>query len=396
LPTARSPVAPDGTFTTAPSCDRVRPRAVKTAHGIAIDRSAAVAGVLVADSGVAMAKRKKLRSIAPVAPAAGPLTCVHRSSSGDVQHDLPVDELRRLVQAGEGTFWIDLDVSDPAQAAVLTDVFHFHPLAVEDALNPVSRVKVDEYPDFLVIVARVVGFAEHTPDPYDLDTTNLTIFVTTNAVVTAHTQWSPVLRQLAERIRSNPDLLQRGPARVAHQALDIAIDAYFPLLDQLDEFVDDLEQRVFGSFDEQLLQEIFQVKRLVISLRRYLAPQREVLSQLTNRPSRFLPPDAQLYFRDVYDHMLRITDALDSYRDLMSSTLDSYLTQVSNRLGKVSKGLAVVGALSVPFVVIAGVYGMNFEQIPLAKHPYGFEIMVGIQFLLAVVLLIGMRWKRMI
>ena len=337
--------------------------------------------------------RKALR---PVAPPPAALTSVFRAPTGEVQSDLSLDTLRQLVQAREGSLWLDLDVADPAQAAILTDVFHFHPLAVEDARNAVSRVKVDEYPDFLVVIARVVGFAQHTPDPYDLDTANLTIFVTANAVVTAHVQASPVVKLLTERLRTNPDLLERGPARVAHQALDIAIDAYFPLLDQLDEFVDDIEQRVFGHFDEQLLHEIFQVKRLVISLRRFLAPQREVLSQLTNRPSRFLPPDAQLYFRDVYDHMLRITDALDSYRDLMSSTLDSYLTQVSNRLGSVSKGLAMVGALSVPFVVIAGVYGMNFEHIPLAHHPYGFEILVGIQFLVAASLLLGMRWKKMI
>ena len=336
------------------------------------------------------------RNVRPIAPPPAALTSLYRSSAGEIQRDLSPDALRRVVQSGEGSCWVDLDVSDPVQAAILTDVFHFHPLAVEDALNPVSRVKVDEYPEFLLVIARVVGFAEHTPDPYDLDTANLSIFVTPNAVVTAHTQSSPVVRTLSERLRTNADLLERGAARIAHQALDIAVDAYFPLLDQLDEFVDDIEQRVFGHFDERLLQEIFQVKRLVISLRRFLAPQREVLSQLTNRPSRFLPPESQLYFRDVYDHMLRIMDALDSYRDLMSSTLDSYLTQVSNRLGTVSKGLAVVGALSVPFVVIAGVYGMNFENIPLAKHPYGFEIMVGIQFVLAVMLLFGMRWKKMI
>jgi len=199
-----------------------------------------------------------------------------------------------------------------------------------------------------------------------------------------------------ERLRANPDLLERGPARIAHQVLDTAVDAYFPVLDRLDEFVDDMEQRVFGRFDDALLQEIFKVKRLVISLRRFLAPQREVLSQLTMRPSRFLPQEAQLYFRDVYDHMLRITDNLDSYRDLLSSTLDSYLTQVSNRLGNVSKGLAGFGALSIPFVVIAGVYGMNFDHIPLAHHPYGFEIMVGLQLALSVVLLLGLRWRGML
>jgi len=320
-----------------------------------------------------------------------------RRPNGQLERDLSVDAIRAALEhPGGAVLWVDLDVSDDAQAALLSDVFHFHPLAVEDARNPKSRVKAEEYPDFLVVVARVVSFCETTPDPYDLETANLTLFITEHAVVTTHLETLPSVQALIERLRANPDLLERGPARIAHQVLDAAIDAYFPVLDQLDEFVDDVEQRVFGRFDEALLQEIFKVKRLVISLRRYLAPQREVLSQLTMRPSRFLPPDAQLYFRDVYDHMLRITDALDSYRDLLSSTLDSYLTQVSNRLGSVSKGLAVVGALSIPFVVVAGVYGMNFERIPLSHHPYGFEIMVVIQIALAIVLLVIMRRRGMI
>jgi magnesium transporter len=320
-----------------------------------------------------------------------------RRPDGQVERDLSVDAIRAAFEhPADGTLWVDLDVSDDAQAALLADVFHFHPLAVEDARNAKSRVKAEEYPGFLVVVARVVSFCETTPDPYDLETANLTLFITEHAIVTTHLETLPAVTELVDRLRANPDLLERGPARIAHQVLDTAVDAYFPVLDQLDEFVDDMEQRVFGRFDEALLQEIFKVKRLVISLRRYLAPQREVLSQITMRPSRFLPPDAQLYFRDVYDHMLRITDALDSYRDLLSSTLDSYLTQVSNRLGAVSKGLAVVGALSIPFVVVAGVYGMNFERIPLSRHPYGFEIMVAIQIALAIVLLVWMRRRGMI
>ena len=328
----------------------------------------------------------------PVAPVLRPggLPSVFLRDGGGVEIDLGPERLAAAA-AEEGMLWVDLDVSDPQQAALLRTVFKFHPLAIEDALNPVSRVKVDEYPNFLVIVARVVAFCETTPDPYDLDTANLTIFVTRRSIVTAHMQASPIVKQIVDRVRANPDLLDRGPGRIAHLALDLAVDAYFPVLDSLDEFVDDLEQRVFGEFDDDLLQEIFKVKRLVISLRRFLAPQRDVLSQLTMRPSPFLPAEAQIYFRDVYDHMLRITDSLDSYRDLLGSTLDSYLTQVSNRLGAVSKSLAVVGALSVPFVTIAGVYGMNFDHIPLKSHPYGFEIMVGVQIVLAGVLLVGLR-----
>jgi len=321
---------------------------------------------------------------------------MYRDPVGAIERDLDIEGMRAIVAKNEGTLWVDLDVSDASQASLLTDVFQFHPLAIEDARNPQSRVKVDEYPNFLIVIARVVSFADATPDPYDLDTANLAVFITRNVVVTAHLQALPVMSTLIGQIAEHPDLLVRGPAGIAHLLLDRAVDAYFPVLDQLDEFVDELEHRVFGQFDEQLLQEIFKVKRLVISLRRYLAPQRDVLSKLTMRPSPFLPTEAQLYFRDVHDHMLRITDALDSYRDLLSSTLDSYLTQVSNRLGSVSKGLAVVGAVSVPFVVIAGVYGMNFERIPLASHPWGFHILVGAQLGLAAVLLITLRLRKMV
>jgi magnesium transporter len=333
----------------------------------------------------------RAQSDTPPAPAS-----VLRLDSGAAEVNLSFDRLREVVRTGEGMLWVDLDLSQPAQAALLTDVFHFHPLAVEDAFNPVSRVKVDEYPDFMLIVARVVGFRESTPDPYDLDTANLNVFLGKRVVVTAHVEPLPVIAELMKRLATNHDLMERGPARVAYLALDAAVDAYFPVLDGIDEFVDDLEQRVFGHFDEHLLHEIFKVKRLVISLRRYLSPQREVLGQLANRPSPLLPPETQLYFRDVYDHMLRITDSLDSFRDLLSSTLDGYLTQVSNRLGKVSKSLAIVGALSVPFVVVAGAYGMNFDFIPLQHHRYGFEIMLGVQLLLGLLFLVGLRVKRML
>jgi magnesium transporter len=204
---------------------------------------------------------------------------IFRRPTGEIQRDLPLDALRAAFERPDGgTLWVDLDVSDDAQAALLTELFHFHPLAVEDARNPSSRVKAEEYPGFLVVVARVVSFCETTPDPYDLETANLTLFLSESAVVTTHMEALPAVQALVARLESNPDLLERGPARVAHHVLDTAIDAYFPILDQLDEFVDDMEQRVFGQFDERLLQEIFKVKRLVISLRRYLAPQREVLS----------------------------------------------------------------------------------------------------------------------
>jgi magnesium transporter len=191
----------------------------------------------------------------------------------------------------------------------------------------------------------------------------------------------------------NPDVLARGPARLAHQVMDGAVDQFFPILDRLDGFTDSLEERVFRNFDEAALRDIFAVKRMVLSLRRYLSPEREIFNVLTNRPSQLLSADVQIYFRDIYDHILRINDSLDTYRDLLSSTLESYLSQVSNRLGSVTKGLTVIATLSVPFVVISGMYGMNFSRIPLSQHPWGFEIMLAVQLGLGVVLLAFLRWR---
>jgi magnesium transporter len=309
---------------------------------------------------------------------------------------MTVDDLPQALQ-GTDTFWVDIDSSDPVQHDVLKDIFHFHPLAIEDTEHPKSRVKVDDYDGYLFITVRVVRFCEETPeDPYDLETVNLYLFLGPNYVVTVHAGESVPVREMADICTRNPDVVARGPARIAHMVLDHAIDAYFPILDQIDDFVDSVEDRVFTTFDQSVIQDIFRVKRLVLSLRRYLAPQREVFSTLTNRPTPLLPPDAQLYFRDVYDHMLRINDALDSARDLLSGTMDGYLSQISNRLGRVTKGLSVIATLSIPFVVVSGMWGMNFEKIPLSHYPGGFSVMLGVQIFIGLVLLAILRYGRLL
>jgi magnesium transporter len=324
----------------------------------------------------------------------GPPRSFYRGDDGQLARDLLPRDLATVVKSGTGALWVDIDSTNPHQLALLEKIFDFHPLAIEDTLNPNSRVKLEEYDGFLFMVVRGVKLREHTEDPYDLDTFNLNFFLGKNYLVTVHTEQSPSLDAVAERLVRNPDGMNRGVAWLMHGIMDMAIDAYFPLIDQIDEFIDGLEERVFVSFDESALRDIFSVKRLVLSLRRHLAPQREVFNILTNRPSALLSHEARLYFRDIYDHVLRINDALETYRELLSSTLDSYLTQVSNRLGKVTKGLSVLGTVSIPFVVVSGMWGMNFTSIPIAGHPYGFWIMLFVQLAVGGALLALLRWKR--
>lgn len=320
----------------------------------------------------------------------------YRDPDGNVRRNLPPRELAAVVAAGAGSLWVDIDTTNPHQFALLEKIFSFHPLAIEDTLNPSTRVKLEEYDGFLFLVIRGVKFVEQTDDPYDLETFNLNFFLGRNYLVSVHTEVSPSLDAVAERLERTPDALTRGPALLMHAIMDMSVDAYFPILDQIDEFVDGLEERVFVEFDETALRDIFSVKRLVLSLRRHLSPQREVFNILTNRPSALLSHETQLYFRDVYDHVLRINEALETYRELLSSTLDSYLTQVSNRLGKVTKGLSVVATVSIPFVVVSGMWGMNFIRIPLAETSYGFWLMLVLQLVIGFGLLALLHWRKLL
>jgi magnesium transporter len=320
--------------------------------------------------------------------------CYH--SGADVRTGLSRDEIKAAVDSGSGTLWVDIDIREPDAVALLSEVFHFHPLAIEDSLNPQSRVKIEEYKNFLILIVRTIAFVEHTVDPYDIETVNLTCFLGRNFLVTAHGGHTSPIDQTRKVLEKNPELVSAGPSRLMHAVVDEAVNAYFPILDQLDEFMDGLEEKVFASFDQSALREIFSVKRLVLSLRRHLAPERDVFNVLTNRPSTLLTPDAQVYFRDIYDHVLRINDSLETYRELLSNTLDSYLTQVSNRLGSVTKALSVVATISLPFVVVSGMWGMNFVEIPLSHTSHGFWTMLVVQLALGGLLLALLRWRKLL
>ncbi len=311
-----------------------------------------------------------------------------------MRYDLHPRELAEVVRSGAGELWVDIDSTDRHQLALLEKIFRFHPLAIEDTLNPESRVKLEEYDGYLFAIMRAVLFAEHTEDPYDLETFNLCFFLGRNYLVTVHAEESRSIAAVAEQLAQNPDLLERGVSRVMHGVMDRAVDHFFPIIDQIDDFTHQLEERVFVRADPAAQREIFNVKRLVLSLRRHLAPQRDVFNALSHRPNTLLPPASQVYFRDIYDHVLRINDALETYRELLSGTLDAYLTQVSNRLGAVTKGLSVIATLSIPFVVISGMWGMNFASIPLAEHPHGFWLMLALQLGIGMALVLLLKWRK--
>ena len=214
--------------------------------------------------------------------------------NGQLRQDLSRDEIARILASEDGTLWVDIDTRDSDKVSMLKDVFHFHPLAIEEAVNSESRVKLEEFDRYVLLIVRTVAFCETTDDPYDLDTTNIAFFLGKNYLVTVHGADTNPVDSTRELLGRKPELATHGPARLMHAIVDQAVDAYFPIIDKLDEFMDSLEEKIFAQFDQSALRELFAVKRLVLSLRRHLAPERDALSVLTNRPSALLTPDIQV------------------------------------------------------------------------------------------------------
>ena len=316
---------------------------------------------------------------ATAAPAASKHwpTSLYRRPDGGLEQEISPARIREIVEQGEGELWVDIDSSDVHQHSLLEKVFGFHPLAIEDTLSPGSRVKLEEYDRYLFVVVSGIRFDRATPDPFDLETFNTYFFLGKNFLVTVHAIDSPSCNSTRDRLMRNPDLLGRGAEMTMHSIIDQAVDAYFPVVESLNELVDTLEEKLFEAFDEKLIHEIFKAKRSAFAFRRHIGPLREVLNVLTNRPSVYIRAETQLYYRDVYDHTIRIMESVDTTRDLMAGVLETYLSQTNNRMNKVMKQLSIVATLALPLIVVGGIYGMNFSAMPLTHHPLGFYLALG-------------------
>jgi magnesium transporter len=319
---------------------------------------------------------------------------IYRRPDGTVELDFSPARIREILHSGDGELWVDIDSTSMHQHALLEKVFGFHPLAIEDTLSPGTRVKFEEYDRYVFVVMAVIRFDEGTPEPFDLATANVYFFLGKNFLVTVHGLPSKSCALARERLMRNPELMARGAEMIMHNIIDQSVDAYFPLVEELNVMVDGLEERLFEQFDEKLIHEIFKAKRAAFSMRRHVGPLREVLNILTNRPCSYIRPETQLYYRDIYDHTIRIVESMDTVRDLLAGVLETYLSQTSNRMNKVMKQLSIVATIALPLIVIGGIYGMNFSQMPLTHNPYGFYIALGTMVVVSGLILGWLRKNR--
>ncbi len=266
--------------------------------------------------------------------------------------------MRTLLTVTGKTPAIDIEAPDESDYELLERTFKFHPLTIEDIRHQNQRPKVDEYPDynFTVIFLAVwendeIALREHH------------LYVGAHYLITVHHEPSAELKELQERIHKSPDLTHGKPAFLTYLAIDALVDTTFPVLEKLDDEVDVLEDEITAKATQDSLQRIYHLKHTVTELRRFLGAQRDVFQALITHGIHLQQQDMTLYYRDVYDHIVRQYETADSLRDLLSSAMDVYLSTVSNRLNQTTKALTVIASLFLPLSFLTGFYGMNFAYL---------------------------------
>lgn len=291
-------------------------------------------------------------------------------------------------------YWWDLFEATHEELQCLSEQFHFHPLAIEDCVQDVHYPKVDFYDTYLYLVihgvdvdrTEIEGFA-----PKELD-----IFLGQNYLVTFHKKPARSTDEILRRCRENAPLFEHGLDFLLYAILDILVSNYLPVLETIEDRLDNIEEVIFEKPDPKILREILNVKRTLMRLKKTVFPQREVINHLARNEYAFVSQKAQIYFRDIYDMLYRMAEMTESFRDVSTALVETYLSTVSNRMNEIMKVLALVTTILMPMTVITGIYGMNFEHMPELKWWTGYYMVLGVLGVVGLIMVVLFKWKKWI
>jgi magnesium transporter len=297
--------------------------------------------------------------------------------------------------AGGQFFWLDLDIHDPGPdddvTGLLINTFHFHPVAVEAADRFGQRARIDDYDDFVHIVTfGMAGDGKNVAEVH--------CFMTEKFIISIHQGDCPALGTVRDRIGTHHASDSAAPQVVIfYLIMDTLIDSFFPVLSDFDDAIDDLEAAILKSPTEEQLGTLFDMKKQILTIRKVITPQRDMISSL-NAGMVIIPgmtDQGTAYFRNLYDHLIRISDMVDSYRDLISGAMDTHLSMVSNRLNVVMKQLAIIAPIFLPLGFLTGFFGQNFAWLNAHwQAGLGDFVFLGIGSELVAITLLFMLFKR--
>ena len=311
---------------------------------------------------------------------------VHTDAEG-LEDDVPLAHISDILQRRDSLLWIDVVEPTPDELRLLGEEFGFHPLALEDALRRHQRPKLDHYDGFLFLVFYGLETVDGRPVLREVD-----LFAGNNYLVTIHDGRLAAIPETADRWCANvANLGNRGIGLLVYSLLDAIVDGYFPVSDALAERIDQLEETIFEQHDPDAQRAIFALRRDLTAIRRILAPERDVMNVLLRRDSPIVDDALTVYYQDVYDHILRVTDHVDAQRDLLASALDASLSVTSNRLNRVMRTLTASSIILMSTTLVASIYGMNFTFMPELDWRFGYLWALSLMALIGVTLVLVFR-----
>lgn len=286
--------------------------------------------------------------------------------------------------------WHDIrDPNDPELDRLAAE-YELHPLHIEDCRHRNQNAKVEQHRQYLFIVLKPVEMNGE----YELEIADLDLFISRDFVITVQETECPTVNTIIDRVREHAGTLRAD--QLMYRVLDSLVDSYIPLLDRLSQRIDELQDEILECPEPRVLEKVLSLKRALVEMRRVNANTRDVANHLLRFEGPLVKSDLQPFLRDVYDHLARNLDLIETQRELLASSVDIYLSSISNKTNTVMKALTIVSTMALPAIVIAGIYGMNLPNLPFAQHPHAWGIVTVMIGACCVVLLGLLRWLRLI
>ncbi len=313
---------------------------------------------------------------------------LHTDRTG-LQNNIPLDQISDILEREDSLLWVDVVDPSPDDLRLIGQEFQFHPLAMEDSVRRHQRPKLDHYDGFVFIVFYGIDVEGDRPV-----TREINLFVGKNFLVTVHDGRLEAISETAQRWSDS--VAQRGNNGIGllvYSVIDAIVDGYFPVIDDLTERVQDLEEAIFERrrLSPHTQEEIFSLKKDLLAVQRVLGPERDVMNVLVRRDAPLFGEEQILYFQDVYDHLLRVADAVDQYRDLLTGALDAYVSVESQRLNEVVKTLTSSSIILMSMTLVASIYGMNFIHMPELGWHLGYAWALSLMMLIGAGLVVVFR-----
>ncbi|HOP47307.1 MAG TPA: magnesium/cobalt transporter CorA [Desulfobacteraceae bacterium] len=289
--------------------------------------------------------------------------------------------------------WINIDgLHDIDIIEKIGTHFDVHPLVLEDILHTGQRPKTDDLETYLYIVLKMLYYDE---DEDEIKDEQFSLILGSNFVITFQERIGDIFNPVRDRIRSEKARIRKKNADyLAYALIDAVVDNYFVILERLGEKIEEMEEALLANPTPEMLQSIQGMKRTMISLRKSVWPLREVVSTLERTESSLIEESTNIYLRDVYDHTIQVIDTLESYRDMVSGMLDTYLSSLSNRMNEVMKVLTIIATIFIPLTFLAGIYGMNFESMPELKWAWAYPALWIIMIVLGLLMALYFHRKK--